>query len=1095
MNSTDLPFSVRVAAAMLAATFAMISIAMLNPARSAAEPVAVTAGKLDWGLKDSWRNYIGPAGTTLLDGATRNADGTFSFPVADGSYDVMTKETVIQFGGGVEFLGHCSGAGGTHVRPCSLDMTLRNFRVEITEDHAGIFVDSESRPIEGGEIVVDRKVNLVDLDVENAEPVIDAGKTTWAGLAGFVSLEGSRIFTYPLGTLLDPITFEYQGPGGKPIGETWDAPGVTDLAASDAGTQPTQIASRIVGKLSTGDLVGWHQSGSIAILDPATLQAKSQWLAGVSGTGTANLFRDSVVIDPGSDTIFAAERTTNVGDRKLVAYSWNGTALTATEIAGSYDPTLNYDSGSGGTWDAANDRYLIARATSVAEHNLWQVKLTDGVWTASKVGRIQRIAPGSLFGNALVNIQAVPDGQGGSTVVGTTLFGAGHVVRLTKAGGEFRPEKLQEAGNINADRLFQTANGLYAVSSNDGTAAFVPFEGYSDGRRLGEAGAPVPFTPFLDPNLNQGQVTFDFATDTLAGLTDSNTLTTRIERGQTVYKASVGGAPYPGGLIGLNPQGKVWGQADGKLQTLDVAGVSPSFTSQPEGPVARLLAETDEVELNAAVAGSPAPVVTWQTRIPGSEGWRDLTAGDGADGTRLTSTVGAADRGRQYRVIAENEFGRVASERASLELLTPPAITVQPANVTVTAGGFTELKVMPVGNPEPTVQWQQRLNGVWHDIPGATEPILTFDDVDRGLSGATFRARLENELGSLTSGQATVTVAATSTEPLSFNGGSAGWGISNRWRCYVTGSIARGSIEVGTGVSKVPGTTPTGPLCIGVNPTTLQPWGTGGEAFSFEVDGGSFDPASQKLQVDLKGSVRFIGHAHHSPDGVPVLDTAISDISIEADLGSGRGFVQIDAAGSTQENPEPFAYEDIKLATFDASKLIVEEKDGEVKIEGIETVLDGQGGGVITYPAGERFDPISLTLKVGPRKPEPEPEAVKPRINVLKVKGLRSRTSIAAVVCPATSESACAVRVPGKLKLSLSGKASKKQRSALRKRFAVIAPKSVLPGRAGKVTVALKPAQRRALAGKRLKGTVKVSAKGAEGPWITKRIGLAAKVR
>lgn len=1095
MNSMDLRLPVRIAA-MLAAVLAALSIATLNPGETAAEPVGLTTGKLDWGLKESWRNYIGPAGTTLLGDTTRNPDGTFSFPVVEGSYDDTTKETVIQFGGGVEFLGHCSGAGGTHVRPCSLDMTLRNFRVEITEDHAGIFVDSESRPIEGGEIVVDTDVKLANLDIENAAPVIDAGKTTWAGLAGFVTLEGSRIFTYPLGTLLDPITFEYQGPGGKPVGETWDAPGVTELAASDAATQPAQIASRIVGRLGSGELVGWHQSGRIAILDPATLQAKSEWLSGVSGTGTANLFRDSVAIDPGTGTIFAAERTTNVGDRKLVAYEWDGTALTATEVAGSYDPTLSYDSGSGGTWDSANDRYLVARATSVTEHNLWQVKLTDGIWTASKVGRIQRIAPGSLFANALVNIEAVPNGQGGSTVVGTTLFGAGHVVRLTKSAGEFRPEKLREAGNVNADRLFTTANGLYAVSSNDGTAAFVPFEGYSDARGLGQAGPPVEFTPFLDPNLNQGQVTFDYATDTLAGLTDGNTLVTRIERGQTVYRASAGGAPYAGGLIGLDAQGRVWGQADGKLQTLSVAGVSPRFTAQPEAPVARLLGETDQVELTTAVTGSPSPTLTWQTRIPGTEAWRDLSAADGADGARLLTTVSAADRGRQYRVLAENEFGRVASERRSLELLLPPSITVQPADVTVTAGGFAELKVMPVGNPEPAVRWQQLLNGVWHDIPGATEPILAFEDVDRGLSGAIFRARLENELGSLTSAQAKVTVAATSTEPLSFNGGTAYWGISNRWRCYVTGSIARGTVEPGEGASKVPGTTPTGPLCLGVNPATLQPWGSGGEAYRFEVDGGGFDPATQKLRVDLRGSLRFIGHAHHSPDGVPVLDTGISDITIEADLGSGQGFVRIDAAGSTQENPEPFSYDDIRLVSFDASKLIVEARDGEVKIEGIETVLHEQGAAVITYPAGERFDPLALTLTVGPREePGPDPEVAKPRIKNVTISRLGARTAVAGVVCPATSDSACAVRVPAKLRLGISGKAGKRQRAALRKRFTVTAPKAVLPGKTGKVSLVVRSAQRRALAGKRLKGSLKVMAKGAEGPWITKRIMVRGPVR
>lgn len=1106
MTSTSRPLPVRVAA-LVVATLAVLSLATLTTDRAAGAPVEITSGHLDWGVKESWRNYIGEAGTTLFDGAARNPDGTFRFSATEGTYDDSTKETVIRFAGGVEFLGHCTGAGGTHVRPCALDMTLRNLRVEITEDHAGVFVDSESRPIEGGEIVTDANVKLADLDVENVEPTVDAGTTTWSGVPGFVSLEGSRIFTYPLGTALDPVTFEYDGPGGKPIGETWDAPGITDLTATDAAPQPDRLAGRIVGELSTGELVGWHPWGEIAILDPDTLEAKSDWVKGPGIVG--ELFRDSVAIDPATDTIFAAEKTTNKDDRRLVAIEWDGTDLTVTEVADSYDESLVHDSGSGGAWDTANDRYLIARASSVAENHLWQVKLVDGAWTASKLGRIQPVvAGGSLFNNALVNLEVVPNGQGGSVAVATTLFGAGHVVRLTPAGGEFRPEKLEEAGEINADRISGTDHGLYAIAPGDSAAVFIPYEGYADARRLGEATEPVEFSVGYDSNRNQAQIAVDPATDTLVGLTDSNRLVTRVERGQHVYSAMVDGAPYPGamysddGLIGLNPDGAVWSQVGGNLQALGVGGVSPRFTKQPEAPVAKLVGETDQIELAAEATGAPAPELTWQTRIPGRTSWEDLTS---AEGGSLTTTVSAADEGRQYRVIAENEYGRVASERVALELLLPPSITVQPADVTVAPGGTAELKVMPVGNPDPAVQWQQRVNGVWHDVPGATDPILTFEDIDGSLSGATFRARLSNELGSVTSDRATVTVTVPSTEPISFKGGTVEWGISNRWRCYVTGSIAQGSIELGQGAVKVPGTTPTGPLCTGTNPTTGEPWGTGGEGYRFTVTGGSFVPATQKLTVELAGTVRFLGHRHHSPDGTALLDTEISDLVIEADLASGQGFVRIDAVGSTMENPEPFTYDDINLAAFDASSLDVEPKDGRVEIDGIETVLHEQGSGVITYPAGEQFDPLGMSLEVGAPSPgpdpdpdpdpDPEPVKAKPRIKRVNVKRLGVRTVIARVACPAASRSACAVRVPRKVRLAVRGKADRRQRKALRARFAVRAPKKVAPGRVGRVRLVVKRAQRRALHRKPVRGAVRIVAKGSDGPRVAEQVAVRGRIR
>ncbi len=1094
-------------AALLATMLAVLSLALTSE-RASAEPVAITSGHLDWGVKESWRNYIGAAGTTLLDGATRNPDGTFHFPVADGSYDDPTKATVVRFSGGVEFLGHCTGAGGTHVRPCALDMTLRNLRVEITEDHAGIFVDSESRPIEGGEVVTDANVKLVDLDVENVEPTVDAGTTAWSAVPGLVSVEGGRIFTYPLGTPVDPASFAYDGPGGKPAGETWDAPGITDLTATDADTQPDVIPGRIVGALSDGELVGWSPAHGIAVLDADTLEAKSDWVRGVGIVG--EIFRDSIAIDPATDTIFAAERTTNVGDRNLLAFEWDGTDLTVTAAVDGYDATLVHDSGSAGAWDAVNDRYLVTRASSVTEHHLWQVKMVDGAWTASKLGRIRPlVAGGSIFENALVNLAVVPNGQGGSVPVATTLFGAGRVVRLTPTAGEFRPEKLREAGDLNADRLMETAHGLYAIAAGDGVAAFLPYEGYADTRRLGEATEPAEFSVSFDSNRSLAQVAVDRATDTLVGVTDSNRSITRLSQGQADYTAWIDGAPWPGspygqdGLIGLSPEGAVWSQVGGTLRELTVAGVSPRFTTQPEAPVARLVGESDEIELTAAVTGNPAPELTWQTRIPGLTGWEDLTSTDGAEGDHLTTMVGAADEGRQYRVIAENPYGRVASERVSLALLVPPSITIQPTDVTVAPGATAELKVMPVGNPDPTVQWQQRVNGVWHDVPGATEPMLTFADVDQSLSGAVFRARLSNELGSVLSDRATVTVTVPSTEPISFKGGTVDWGISNRWRCYVTGSVAQGTIELGQGVVKVPGTTPTGSLCTGDNPATGEPWGTGGEGYRFTVAGGSFEPETQKLKVDLRGSVRFLGHRHHSPDGTALLDTEISGLSIEADLATGRGFVQVDAIGSTMENPDPFRFDDIKLVTFDASGLNVEPKNGQVEIEGIETALHEEGAGVITYTPGERFDPLGLTLDVGPREepgpdPDPDPEpkpTVKPRVKRVGVKRLGARTVVARVACPAASSSACVLKLPRKMRLKARGKVDRKQRRALRGRFAVRAPKRVAPGKVAKIKLVVRPAQRRALRGKQLRGLLRIVSRAPDGPRVAKRIAVRGRVK
>lgn len=99
--------------------------------------------------------------------------------------------------------------------------------------------------------------------------------------------------------------------------------------------------------------------------------------------------------------------------------------------------------------------------------------------------------------------------------------------------------------------------------------------------------------------------------------------------------------------------------------------------------------------------------------------------------------------------------------------------------------------------------------------------------------------------------------AHTSTPPPTRTprGGHVGWGVANRWRRYLTGSVARGATEVAGGVERVPGTAATGGLCAG--------GAAGSEALRFPVRGGSWDPAAGRLEVRLGGSVRFWGHAHH----------------------------------------------------------------------------------------------------------------------------------------------------------------------------------------------------------------------------------------
>ncbi len=170
------------AALFLAAT----SVAMLasGPSARAAEspqaPVQITTGSLDWGVKASFRRYVGEVGITVSGGVTRTADATaeypvpgFTWPLASGTFDPETKATTLQFAGSVHFLAH-EGA---------LDMTIAEPRLVLSGAESTLWAEVKSRPFSGGEIVDYGVIPVVSLDLSGKEPAVGETTTAWPALS------------------------------------------------------------------------------------------------------------------------------------------------------------------------------------------------------------------------------------------------------------------------------------------------------------------------------------------------------------------------------------------------------------------------------------------------------------------------------------------------------------------------------------------------------------------------------------------------------------------------------------------------------------------------------------------------------------------------------------------------------------------------------------------------------------------------------------------------------------------------------------------------------------------------------------------------
>lgn len=199
----------RAVGAVLATVLLLVGLVTITTQTASAAPQNVTAGGLDWGVKQSFRNYLaGPiseGGTiTLAGGATQNPDGTFHFPAATSStFDAASGTPTASFSGSVKFLAH-NGL---------LDITVNNIRIVRSGATGSIVADVVSREFQGTNppsappFATYTGVVLADLTAGTyATTATSAG---WSGATSKMSTTGAPAFGnfYPAGTDLDPVTY------------------------------------------------------------------------------------------------------------------------------------------------------------------------------------------------------------------------------------------------------------------------------------------------------------------------------------------------------------------------------------------------------------------------------------------------------------------------------------------------------------------------------------------------------------------------------------------------------------------------------------------------------------------------------------------------------------------------------------------------------------------------------------------------------------------------------------------------------------------------------------------------------------------------
>ncbi len=243
-------------------------LALVGPGVASAADT-VTAGELNWGVKQSFRNYIaGPIahGTiTPADGTTVAQDGSYLFPADDGTVD--GGAVFADFGGSVHFTGHAG----------QLDMLIEDIRIDLDGATGVLVADVTSRGFGATAPTVYDDVEFATLDLTGITPTVAGTETTWTAIPATLTEAGSPAFAgfYAAGSAIDPVTFTVDTAATDP------GPGDGEPPAGAQEQELTVTVPSVVPEPEPGSF-GWSITGdgSAVSLGQASLQGGQLVAAG-----------------------------------------------------------------------------------------------------------------------------------------------------------------------------------------------------------------------------------------------------------------------------------------------------------------------------------------------------------------------------------------------------------------------------------------------------------------------------------------------------------------------------------------------------------------------------------------------------------------------------------------------------------------------------------------------------------------------------------------------------------------------------------------------------------------------------------------------
>ncbi|MDO4929202.1 MAG: HtaA domain-containing protein, partial [Corynebacterium sp.] len=221
------------------ATTALVTQSLVPAASAAIEDV--TEGYVDWGIKTSWRNYVGESATTLTDGVTQNADGTYRWPVTAGHFDADSDIMELSLAGTIHFQKHCLADR------CVLDSTYSNLSLVVTEDEAFIEGDYSGvlREEIGSGVQTFTDQRIADL---TRTAFSQSHEGDWYYYNAVPAVAGPGNYLYDAGTELDPVNIALNLAEAEE--STSETPVADDAAPEDPATDEPATSGGIAGLIT-----------------------------------------------------------------------------------------------------------------------------------------------------------------------------------------------------------------------------------------------------------------------------------------------------------------------------------------------------------------------------------------------------------------------------------------------------------------------------------------------------------------------------------------------------------------------------------------------------------------------------------------------------------------------------------------------------------------------------------------------------------------------------------------------------------------------------------------------------------------------------